>query len=170
MVVFSPLPTLYTPTFSQFDMPISGVFFRSKVWKTSAETGVHDTLKHPPPPPPPNKNVPSSCCTKPVCISFFCWTQKKILKNVGNQIDAGCLCICFVFLTVWLPSFFIFFCVQQKKETPACTTWGWITSFFFNNYQFNNSKLNSFRYFTKSPPPPPPPPSPQKCFHKRSSY
>ncbi len=45
LVVFSPLPTLYTPTFPQFYTPISVVFFRSKLWKTSAETGgFHDTL------------------------------------------------------------------------------------------------------------------------------
>lgn len=39
LVIFSSLRTLLSPTFLLLYMPISGVFSKSKVWKTNVETG-----------------------------------------------------------------------------------------------------------------------------------
>jgi len=37
-----------------------------------------------------------SCCPKPAWVYFFCWTQNKNLKHVGNQMFTNVLHIIFL--------------------------------------------------------------------------
>ncbi len=90
-----------------------------------------------------------SSSSKPVWMSLFCWTQKKILKNVGNRA---------VLRNHWLPQYcFPTLEVNGSPKQPVYkltskylplfseqihsyrfgTTWGWVNDFWVN-YSFNN--------------------------------
>jgi len=82
---------------------------------------------------------PSSCC-KPVWVSFFCWTQRKIFWRKSGTKRLFRKKVNGAKVPIVLQN--IFLCIQQKKEIQVCNNltvskW-WQNFYFWVEYPFSD--------------------------------